>query len=172
MKSGIWAMAAAVMAIGLARGACADDFTLSLTPTFSAEPASASITYQAVFTNNTDDAVDITQEGETVGSIFPYLTSLDNIAPYPTVDAGQTVVFDFVTLSYAGAPDGTYTGLTAAHVIVGRDTEVDTADVPTTIQIGVSAAPEPSTWALMLAGVGAVGASLRTARRRRTGQPA
>ena len=43
----------------------------------------------------------------------------------------------------------------------------DTFGVDTTFSlVGVSAAPEPASWALMLLGVGGVGAALRTRRRK------
>ena len=77
----------------------------------------------------------------------------------------------------AGVPDGTYIGFEDERLPFSDYDYNDEQFVFTDTQVvsvpegnPVSAAPEPSTWALMIAGVGLAGAALRFGRR--TGSPA
>jgi hypothetical protein len=107
-----------------------------------------------------DTTVEVSVDGVnwlSVGSVGGSISGVD-------LDAfgyGSTSVFSWVRLQDVAAADST-TGIT-----VGAD--IDAVGAISTIR--APGVPEPTTWALMLLGVGALGAQLRLRRRSHAGAP-
>jgi hypothetical protein len=119
----------------------------------------------------------------TIGPLVGYAHA-DNELYSTGINSGDFYSFGGVSFSVTGTIAGTNTGATAYYNLFGwngvTNLLVSTIDpvgypgngTPATVPVGneitssVAAVPEPATWAMMLLGVGMIGAGLRMARRK------
>jgi hypothetical protein len=108
-----------------------------------------------LFELGTPDTFDVTVNGVT----------LSGISAATGVDAGG---YSLNATSFDLADFGVASGASVSSLLIGLDTQAGSGTVPSLSYAGalnVSAAPEPSTWLLMIAGVSGVGLMLRRAKR-------
>lgn len=124
------------------------------------------------FTVNQGDSLTFTVHGEGAGGdvINAWFTGLTGVAPNQVSFAfsGGHEVFNY-TLTFANA--GTYLANVLLDIpsstpdyVTPQGYQVDTANFDFQVDVLTSAVPEPGTWAMMILGLGGVGAALRSRR--------
>lgn len=100
-------------------------------------------------------------------SVNPHISS--NVTfPTPSFDPRQAAFHDTFSSSMTTTGGGknnvpTYTGIIAGILVAVSDTPFETSSIIGNIAPGV---PEPATWAMMIAGLGLVGSTLRASMRK------
>ncbi|WP_148276618.1 FxDxF family PEP-CTERM protein [Sphingobium sp. SYK-6] len=164
MKKVVFAAAAAMAALGLAPAANAavvDPIDLSggkVTDAFTGEVAGA-----GDFVDTFDFFLD-TPSALTSSSITSILTTLKGAGDidFTKVSFNGTILFDIYNNQFGGVDLATVAGVwlgAGAHTLVVEGTAFGAASYGG--NINVSPVPEPATWAMMVAGIAAVGMTMR-----------
>ena len=161
-------VAAALLVIpGLAAAATLDyDVTgTGLSPGF---PSSATFSLDsAAFTNSGDDAITFNDVAVTTGSTTQKLDLTFSGAQSFPYGAGFLLSNSSMDIGAGTGSVPLFTGPDSDPLLSTGTFTFSAADGPGQIRFEVSGAPEPSTWALMIAGIAMIGGTLRYRRSRR-----
>lgn len=143
-----------------------------------ADPFNENGNYQAVQGNATStfDFTDVYDDGRTLGRFSLYWGSIDEYNTLSFLTAGGTLVKSFTGFDFPPANGDQPAALTNRRITFG----FSQADAVTQVRfqssqnafefdtLAIAAVPEPASWAMLIAGFGLVGATLRR-RRQQTG---
>ncbi len=135
-------------------------FTFTFDPaTYTSSVSNFSLELMTTITNTGTTAID-SLEGKSIGFNSTYLTSFGfgtdpNISSSNPLNPGQSITFDFVNMTFAGIPLGTYFNSSfvsqasfSLDDATGAITTVNSSNLPTLI-----VTPEPSEFLLMATGI-------------------
>ena len=176
-RTRLLALAATFAAVSAASASAAPTFEYAFQPAVIPAGSTDEVLLNAtVYNIGSTDITGLSGYTASLGSIGAYYTggtygspteSLDDEFDGIDIAPGGSFEFTYAYVDFAGAPTGIYTGLSGTELSLedasGGTPGQSPADEPL---IAVSAAPEPSTWALMITGVGLSGVMLRFGRRR------
>ena len=163
-------------ALGLGLAACvlapaanADEYLFS----YSSQSGNFEAALGEIFTNASNQVTSISGVAAGPGFQSGSITGLSSYASADNLFGPSSPYVDFGGLSFSTTSGVTYNLYYNAGVYRVSDSITDpsgsgpiTNDSPVTLAVEVVAVPEPSAWALMLAGLGVGGAILRYGRRR------
>jgi hypothetical protein len=98
--------------------------------------------------------------GGAYGNSVPFPTLLFSSVDTTTSTTGGSQPFETYTLSFEALQTG------SVEAFIGTQDPGNVGPLLDNVSLSISAVPEPATWAMMLLGVGMIGAGVRMARRR------